>query len=83
MLELISVIQQLVFESALIMIRSNTAMLILPMLASTVVPGIAKVPLLGCTPVDMEIAWMKNDARLEVMEMVEIAKELYKRNIQD
>jgi len=71
------------FESALIMIRSNTAMLILPMLASTVVPGIAKVPLLGCTPVDMEIAWMKNDARLEVMEMVEIAKELYKKNIQD
>lgn len=67
------------FESALIMIRSNKAMLILPMLASTIVPGMTKVPLLGCKTVNMEIGWLKKDTRLEISDMVKLSKELYRK----
>jgi len=66
------------FESALIMIRSGTAMLILPMLPFTVVPGMVKIPLLGCPSVQMQIGWMKRDTRMEIPDFVEIAKNLYK-----
>ena len=66
------------FESALIMIRAGTAMLILPMLPFTVVPGMVKIPLLGCPAVQMQIGWLKRDTRLEVPDFVEIAKNLYK-----
>lgn len=66
------------FESALIMIRAGTAMLIVPMLPFTVVPGMVKIPLLGCPSVHIEIAWLKRDTRMEIPDFVEIAKNLYK-----
>ncbi len=66
------------FESALIAIRANRGMLILPMLRSTVVPGMAKLPLLGCPPVHIQIGWMKRDTRMEIPDFVEIAKNTYK-----
>lgn len=65
------------FESALIMLQANIAVLILPFLPTAVVPGMIKVPLLNYPPVDIEIAWMKGDTRLEIQAFVEIAKRIY------
>lgn len=66
------------FESALIMVRSQKGLLVLPMLASTEVPGMIKVPLIGCPTVRMEIGWMKQDNRTEIQDFVSFAKNLYK-----
>lgn len=65
------------FEGALIMIQAGTAMSILPFLSTAVVPGMVKVPLLGTSPVHIEIGWMKGDTRLEIPAFVKIAKKLY------
>jgi DNA-binding transcriptional LysR family regulator len=65
------------FESALIMLQANLAVLILPFLPDAVVPGMVKIPLLGCSPVNIEIAWMKGDTRLEIPAFVDIAKEVF------
>lgn len=65
------------FESALIMVQSNIAALILPFLPLAVVPGMVKIPLRDYPPVDIEIAWMKGDTRLEIQDFVEIAKRIY------
>lgn len=65
------------FESALIMLQANIAVLILPFLPTAVVPGMVKIPLLHYRPVDIEIAWMKGDSRMEIQAFVEIAKKIY------
>lgn len=65
------------FESALIMLQANIAVLILPFLPNAVVPGMIKIPLLHYPTVDIEIAWMKGDTRLEIQDFVDTAKALY------
>lgn len=65
------------FESALIMVRAEKAMLVLPMHPSTVVPGMVKVPLNCCQRAQMEIGWMKRDNRPEIQEFIEIVRSMY------
>ena len=52
-------------------------MLIMPMLESSQVQGMHKVPLLGCPPLQVEIGWMTQDSRREIPKFVEIAKKIY------
>lgn len=68
------------FESALIMVRSGKAMLILPMLASTEIPGMVKVALADSPTVTMEIGWMKQDSRKNIIDLIKIACKLYRKS---
>ena len=65
------------FEGAMIAVRSGKGMLIMPMLESSQVQGMHKVPLLGCPPLQVEIGWMTQDTRREIPKFVEIAKKIY------
>lgn len=65
------------FEGAMIAVRSGKGMLIMPMLESSQVQGMHKVPLLGCPPLQVEIGWMTQDNRREIPKFVEIAKKIY------
>lgn len=65
------------FEGALILLQAGTAMLILPMLPSAVVPGMVKLPLLNYPPVHIEIAWRKRDTGASIPVFVNIAKSIY------
>ena len=67
------------YESALIAIQANEAMAVLPMLDKAVIPGMVKIPIRDCPPVDMEIAWMKSDSRVSVSAFTDIATRLYER----
>ncbi len=65
------------YESALILIRSNLAAAILPILEHTHIPGMRKVPISDCETVDMELCCLRNDRRLTVKTFVEIAQEQF------
>lgn len=65
------------FEGAMIAVRSGKGMLVLPMLASSQLQGMTKVPLTGCPPLQVEIGWMTRDNRKEIPKFIEIAKQIY------
>lgn len=65
------------FEGALIMIKMNSAMSIVPCLNNAVIPGLVKIPLLDYPPVMVEIAAMRHTPRLEVQSFIELAKQTY------
>ena len=65
------------FEGAMVMVRSGSGMLVLPMLKSTELQGMVKIPLLGCQPLQVEIGWMSQEYRERMPKFVQIVKKIY------
>ena len=65
------------FEGAMVRVRSGSGMLVLPMLKSTELQGMVKVPVLGCRPLQVEIGWLMQDKRKEMPKVVDIIKKIY------
>ena len=64
------------FEGAMVMVRSGSGMLVLPMLKTTELQGMVKIPLLGCEPLQVEVGW-RPQQQDKLPKFVEIIKKIY------
>ena len=65
------------FEGAMIMTRSGKGILVIPLLESTVLQGMVKIPLKNSPSLQVQIGWMNKDNRKEIPKLIELAKKIY------
>ena len=61
----------------MVMVRSGSGMLVLPLLKSTELQGMVKIPLLGCEPLQVEVGWRPLQQQDKLPKFVEIIKKIY------